>query len=97
MDSRRIPAVSKATQVDAMVETLWRRHIPTNHRVYIIKALTSIYRQFYKIFQEALDQGIQKDCFATKFFEIADDLGFNQDQQMFVAGTLIEAGRLQYV
>jgi hypothetical protein len=52
-----------------------------------------IYRSFYKTFQEALDNGIQKDCFATKFFEIADGFGFDQDQQMFVAGTLIEAGK----
>jgi hypothetical protein len=51
------------------------------------------YRKFYKTFQEALDQGVQKDCFATKFFAVADDYGFDKDQQMFVAGTLIEAGR----
>jgi hypothetical protein len=52
----------------------------------------SVYRQFYKMFQDGLDKGIQKDCFATKFFAVADDFGFDQDQQMFVAGTLIEAG-----
>jgi len=45
------------------------------------------------MFQEALDQGVQLDCFATKFFAIADEFGFDSDQQMFVAGTLIEAGR----
>jgi hypothetical protein len=51
-----------------------------------------VYRKFYKQFQKGLDEGIQRDCFATKFFEVADDFGFDQDQQMFVAGTLIEAG-----
>jgi cytochrome P450 len=50
------------------------------------------YRSFYKSFQEALDQGIQKDCFPTNFFAVADDFGFSKDQQMFAAGTLIEAG-----
>jgi hypothetical protein len=50
------------------------------------------------MFQDGLDKGIQKDCFATKFFAVADDFGFDQDQQMFVAGTLIEAGlALSYV
>jgi hypothetical protein len=44
------------------------------------------------MFQEGLEKGNQKDCFATKFFAVADDFGFDQDQQMFVAGTLIEAG-----
>src|SRR5271170_6885426 len=48
------------------------------------------YRRFYKSFQEELDRGVQKDCFATKFFAVADSFGFTKDQQMFVAGTLIE-------
>jgi len=50
------------------------------------------YRQFYETFQKRLEQGDQRDCFATKFFSMADDFGFDKDQQMFVAGTLIEAG-----
>jgi len=49
------------------------------------------YRDLYKSFQKDVERGIQKDCFATKFFPVADDLGFSQDQQMFVIGTLIEA------
>src|SRR5271156_2066746 len=51
------------------------------------------YRRFYKRFQEELESGTQRDCFATKFFAVASDsFGFTKDQQMFVAGTLIEAG-----
>ena len=64
----------------------WGTHLPSS------PADCSVYRSFYKMFQEGLEKGIQKDCFATKFFAVADDFGFDQDQQMFVAGTLIEAG-----
>lgn len=52
-----------------------------------------IYRAFYETFQKRVEQGDQRDCFATKFFAVADDFGFDKDQQMFVAGTLIEAGK----
>jgi len=50
------------------------------------------YRKFYKTFQEGVDEGRQKDCFATKFFKMAPEYGFDEDQQMFVVGSLIEAG-----
>ena len=49
------------------------------------------YRNLYKSFEEEQEKGIQKDCFATKFFPVADELGFSKDQQMFVIGTLVEA------
>ena len=51
----------------------------------------STYRKLYTSFKEEQEKGIQKDCFAKKFFPVADDLGFSKDQQMFVIGTLIEA------
>jgi cytochrome P450 len=50
------------------------------------------YRKFYQGFQENLEKGIGKDCFAKHFFEQADEFGFDADQKMFAAGSMIEAG-----
>jgi hypothetical protein len=58
----------------------------------VIPAKARIYRKFYKTFKEAQERGEAKECFATKFFDVADQYGFDQDQQMFVVGSLIEAG-----
>ena len=39
-----------------------------------------------------MENGTANECFATKFFSLADEYGFDKDQQMFIAGSLIEAG-----
>jgi cytochrome P450 len=39
-----------------------------------------------------MENGTANECFATKFFAMADQYGFDTDQQMFIAGSLIEAG-----
>jgi cytochrome P450 len=39
-----------------------------------------------------MEDGTAHECFATNFFAVADQYGFDQDQQMFIAGSLIEAG-----
>lgn len=94
MDRRWIPRPRQNPQSAAMVASLRRTMLPRNSRVSSLPyfADNSVYRSFYKMFQDGLEKGNQKDCFATKFFAVADDFGFDQDQQMFVAGTLIEAG-----
>lgn len=53
---------------------------------------SSAYRGFYQDFSKSMENGTANECFATKFFSIADQYGFDQDQQMFIAGSLIEAG-----
>jgi Cytochrome P450 len=52
----------------------------------------SAYRGFYRDFAKSMEAGTANECFATKFFAMADQYGFDQDQQMFIAGSLIEAG-----
>jgi hypothetical protein len=52
----------------------------------------SLYREFYLNFRKSVESGNQRECFATKFFSVAEEYGFDTDQQMFCAGTLIEAG-----
>lgn len=52
----------------------------------------SAYRGFYKDFAKSMENGTANECFATKFFAAADQYNFDQDQQMFIAGSLIEAG-----
>jgi cytochrome P450 len=39
-----------------------------------------------------MENGTASECFATKLFAAADQYDFDQDQQMFIAGSLIEAG-----
>jgi cytochrome P450 len=95
MDSRWLSSTRQTPQMDAMVATLRGRMFQRNHRVpptNIIHFNIRTYRRFYKSFQENLEKGIGKDCFAKHFFEQADEFGFDADQKMFAAGSMIEAG-----
>jgi len=42
--------------------------------------------------KERLKQGTQKDCFAVDFLQANNDNYFNETQQLFALGTLLEAG-----
>jgi hypothetical protein len=59
---------------------------------WVVGANNSAYRGFYQEFAKSIENGTANECFATKFFAVADQYGFDQDQQMFIAGSLIEAG-----
>jgi len=65
----------------------WR---PSGEAAY--KKTIGAYRGFYQDFAKSMEDGTVNDCFATKFFTVADQYNFDQDQQMFIAGSLIEAG-----
>jgi len=51
-----------------------------------------VYREFFQTVAESMKDGTQKECFATKFMENVDSYGFDEEQQMFLYGTLMEAG-----
>jgi cytochrome P450 len=78
-----------------MVETSWNSCIQQDSWVSSSVQLcsdNSAYRGFSQDFAKSMEQGTANDCFATKFFSVADQYGFDRDQQMFIAGSLIEAG-----
>ncbi len=68
----------------------WR---PYGDKVY--RTTRDAFKGYYELMVENTEKGIQKDCFATKFYKETDSKkggGFDFDQKLFTTGGLIEAG-----
>jgi hypothetical protein len=52
------------------------------------------FKGYYDLMEENTKKGVQKECFATKFYREADKSypQFDFDQRLFTTGGLIEAG-----
>jgi cytochrome P450 len=67
----------------------WR---PYGEKLY--QQTVGAFRGYYDLMREKQQKGTQKDCFATKFYEEADEKypQFDFDQRLFTCGGIIEAG-----
>jgi len=60
----------------------------------VYNATVEAFRGYYSLMLDKQSKGIQKDCFATKFYAEADTKypQFDFDQRLFTCGGIIEAG-----
>ena len=55
-------------------------------------ANVSVYRRVFERLEEKLVEGTQRDCFALDILKIAESENFTENQKLFAAGSLLEAG-----
>jgi cytochrome P450 len=67
----------------------WR---PYGEKVY--NQTRDAFRAYYDLMLDNIAKGVQKDCFATKFYSEADSKypQFDFDQRLFTTGGIVEAG-----
>ena len=65
----------------------WR---PRGERIH--EKTVGVYRRVFETLEKKIEEGTQRDCFALQMLKIAETENFTENQKLFAAGSLLEAG-----